>query len=133
MVWNTSPAADHAGEAGGDEGGADATRRRDQGDHRDAHAFDQAQVVAREALVEQRHGRGEGQAARLPEALELRRSQLRQGEGLGELQLAFVGLKRELIQLGDVLQQPDRAGEAPAVRCRASAAPGRAVSPGASQ
>ena len=87
---------------------SDALIGRDQRHHRRPHPLDQAQIVAGEIAIEQRHGGGKGQHPGVAEALELQRSQAGQGERLGQLQLALVGIEGKLVELVDILQQSGR-------------------------
>jgi hypothetical protein len=73
--------------------------------------------VPGELSVEKLLRRGEGQHAGLTELLQLERRNLGQRERLREVQLAAVGLERELVETGDVLQKPRRARQPPTVGC----------------
>src|SRR6266487_66516 len=104
-------ADNHSRDTVAGESGANAGGWRNERHDRNAHSFDQPQVMTREVAIEQLHRSLKGQYPSLLEAHKRLRRKARYGDGLDQLEFALVFLEAILIELSDILQQTSGASE----------------------
>src|SRR6266567_7846881 len=109
-------ANDHTRDTVTGESGANAGGWRNERNDRNAHSFDQPQVMTWEVAVEQLHRCRKGHHARFLEAYKRLGCKACHGDGLDQLEFALVFLEAILIKLRDILQQTSGASKPPSVR-----------------